>query len=86
MFGLIGNLLGTTGHVWGALTDDAHKYPTTIVRMARKELAFMMKTRPHLKTYILNADFGSQRFAEFLGFEPDGPANEYLTTYWLGDA
>ena len=73
--GVTGGLMAATGFVWLALTQAAIKYPTTIVRLAQRQLREIMATRIELATTVLGGDEAALRLAVFLGFhvEDDGP-------------
>ena len=68
MGGVIGPELATAGYVWVALSQEATKYPLSITKEAKRQLAIIMNTRRELITTVMGGDDDALRFAVFLGF------------------
>lgn len=70
LWGLLGSMLDPEGLVWMVLAQHAMRYPATVARVAREEIARMAEGKEFLFTTVAAEDEVAQRFAAFLGFQP----------------
>lgn len=70
--GVVGTRLSLSGQIWLALSDEAMKYPTAVVRTAQSQIEEIMQTKRVLVTLLLDEDERAKKFAKFLGFEELG--------------
>ena len=67
--GVVGPAISSTGYLWVAISDEAKKYPVTLVRVIKREMAVIASTRLELTALVIFGDEKAQRFATFLGFD-----------------
>lgn len=72
--GVHGMMASSTGFIWMVLTQEATKYPVSVIKEARKQIEEIMLTRCQLNTSIITRDVTALRFAEYMGFR----AGEYV--------
>ena len=73
--GMETTLMSSDATVWLALSEEAKKYPLSLMRMLKREIEIASGMKRALSTVLIRADAPSLRFAEFLGFEIEaGPA------------
>ncbi len=75
--GVTGSSMSPYGYVWLAIAETATRYPTAIVREAKKQLEELMETRNQIFTLLVPDDDAAERFAIFLGFQVErfGPGS-----------
>lgn len=72
LWGVTGPLASAFGLVWLAFSNAIlKKYPLTIIKEARSQIADMLLTKRKLFCTILEGDEAAARFAIFLGFVPE---------------
>ncbi len=69
MWGCEGSLISSQGMVWLAMSQYAVKFPMTALRLAKREIDHLAKTKTELLTTLLPDDEPAHRLALFLGFE-----------------
>ena len=74
--GVQSSLAASEGIIWLAVTQNACRFPVSMVRTARQQIAEIMQTRRKIVTTIFQSDSASKRFAIHLGFEICGDAIE----------
>lgn len=73
VWGVEGTSLSAEGLPWLVLSQYAVKFPVAVLRYARKEIAYLARTKVRLVTTVVPSDEAAQRLVAFLGFEaPDG--------------
>ncbi len=82
--GVLGTQLSSAGYIWLAVSEQATKYPVTMVKTARAQLSEIMQTKRLLIATIFEDDKPSARFAEAMGFTLD-KRNENHSTWVLRD-
>jgi len=66
--GAMGTILDPGAFIWVALSERATRYPLEIVREARRQIDYLMRTKLELHTTIIGGDDAARRFVAFLGF------------------
>jgi hypothetical protein len=73
LWGLEGSMLSSSAKVWLVLSQYALRFPVTVLRQAKTEIAYMAATKTDLITTMIPDDEPAHRLVAFLGFEsPDG--------------
>ncbi len=80
--GVLGTQLSSAGYIWLGVSEEAMKFPVTMVKTARQQLAEIMQTKRLLIATIFEDDKASARFAEALGFVCE-KRNENHSTWML---
>ncbi len=78
IWGAKGVTLSERAVVWLALTDLAVRFPVSIMRQARKELAELSGSGLHLSAEIDPTDKKAVQFARALGFTPSDTERDGL--------
>lgn len=64
--------------VGAILTTAVHKYPKSLIQMCKATLIMLEKSGTHRVQIDVRADYkAGQRFAEALGFKPEGTMKNY---------
>lgn len=81
--GAVGSALSPAVFVWFALSERATRYPVRIVKIARAQMAEVMRDRLECHTTIIDGDEAAKRLAVFLGWHvaDAGPGAAAATRY-----
>jgi hypothetical protein len=88
IWGIGGEILSDTGAPWLMTGTVCDRVPVSFFRIAKAELALMLKIKPRLENYVA-ADYPKAiRLLEGLGFildkpSPIGPKNALFRCFWI---
>ncbi len=68
--GIAGPMMGSVGHLWIAVTEEAERLPVSVIRACRRQLTEIMATRSEIVTLVTAGDPVAYRFALYMGFAP----------------
>lgn len=72
VFGLARDTSKQIGYPWGFFTANLRKLPALVLRSSLSKITQWNELIPSLIVYVLNINFRSIKYLEWLGFKPTG--------------